>query len=118
MHAITFDTLEFTEQLKAAGVPEEQAKGHLKALTAVMRQMAARLDEWADKHDKQAEARLEGLATKQDIEVRIKEVEAKIKEVELKLAETKAEIIKWVLGVATTQTMLIVALIKLLPGGH
>ena len=52
MHAITFATLEFTEQLRAAGVPEEQAKGHAKALLAAM---------------KQTEVRFEDLATKQDI---------------------------------------------------
>lgn len=111
MHAITFDTLEFTEQLKAAGVPEEQAKGHAKAMVTVMIQTEARMNELANKHNSQANERLDGLATKQDIEIRIKEIE-------LKLADTKADIINWVLGVSTTQVMLIVALIKLLSGGH
>ena len=31
----TFDTLEYVETLKAAGVPEEQAKAHVKALSNV-----------------------------------------------------------------------------------
>ena len=31
----TFDTLEYVETLKAAGVPEEQAKAHVKALSSV-----------------------------------------------------------------------------------
>lgn len=47
MHAITFDTLEFTEQLKTAGVPDEQAKGHAKALVTVLKQT----DELANKRD-------------------------------------------------------------------
>ncbi len=31
----TFDTLEYVETLKAAGVPEEQAKAHVKAMSSV-----------------------------------------------------------------------------------
>jgi hypothetical protein len=35
MTVIAFDTLAFTEELRAAGVPESQAKAHAKALSAV-----------------------------------------------------------------------------------
>ncbi len=132
MYAIPFDTLEFTEQLKAVGVPDEQAKGHVKALAVALKQTESRMDERADQRDKRSEEHLNGLATRQDMDVRFKEldvrfkevdarfkeVDARIREVELKLVETKADIIKWVLGVSTAQTMLVVALIKLLPGGH
>jgi hypothetical protein len=31
----TFDTLEYVETLKAAGVPEDQAKAHAKAMTNI-----------------------------------------------------------------------------------
>lgn len=34
MSVITFDTLAFAEELKAAGVPELQAKAHTQALVA------------------------------------------------------------------------------------
>ncbi|MBF0463174.1 MAG: hypothetical protein HQL87_17550 [Magnetococcales bacterium] len=54
------------------------------------------------------------MATKRDI----KELDLKIKDLEVKLAESKAEIIKWMFGVSAAQVTLIVALIKLLPGGH
>ncbi|MBF0161583.1 MAG: DUF1640 domain-containing protein [Magnetococcales bacterium] len=54
MHAATFDTLEFTEQLKAAGVPDEQAKGHAKALSGVLHKVE--------------ESRQDALATKGDLE--------------------------------------------------
>ena len=95
MHATTFDTLEFTEQLKAAGVPDEQAKGHAKAFATAIRQVE--------------ESRLDDLATKRDLDLQIKGLEVKI-------AESKAEIIKWMFGVSAAQVTLIVALIKLLPG--
>ena len=100
MVAITFDTLEFTEQLKAVGVPDEQAKGQAKAFATAIRQVQ--------------EGRQDTLATKRDI----KEIELKIKELEVKLVDGKAEIIKWMFGVSAAQVTLIVALIKLLPGGH
>ena len=35
MSTTTFDTLEFVETLKAADVPEEQAKAHAKALSII-----------------------------------------------------------------------------------
>jgi hypothetical protein len=43
------------------------------------------------------------------------DVELKIAALELKIVETKAEIIKWVVGLLIAQAALIVALIKLLP---
>ncbi len=54
MHTSTFDTLEFTEQLKAAGVPEDQAKGHAKALSGVLQKVE--------------ESRKDALATQGDLE--------------------------------------------------
>jgi hypothetical protein len=91
--AIPFDTLAFAKELETAGVPPAQAEAQAKALSGVLQKVE--------------EYRLQELATKGDI-----------KDLELKIAETKAEIIKWVLGVSSAQIMLIVALIKLLPGGH
>ena len=109
MVAVTFDTLEFTEQLKAAGVPEEQAKGHAKALTVVMRQTETHIDERIEKHGKQSEERLDGVATKQDIETTklelrrdIKELEARMDaklEKELAPVRTELAVVKWMLGV-------------------
>ena len=93
MHVITFDTLEYTEQLKAAGVPEDQAKGHAKALAMVIKQVDTRTDEQAAKRDKQADdrldfmseksekqvqSRLDGLATKQEMDAKFKEMELRM----------------------------------------
>ncbi|MEO5332119.1 MAG: hypothetical protein H7839_08855, partial [Magnetococcus sp. YQC-5] len=78
MHAITFDTLEFTEQLKSSGVPDEQAKGHAKALATALKQTESHIDELADKRDKQTEERLDGLATKQDLNIKVNYLDTKI----------------------------------------
>ncbi|MEO5339170.1 MAG: hypothetical protein H7837_01440 [Magnetococcus sp. MYC-9] len=71
--SVTFDTLEFTEQLKAAGVPDEQAKGHAKAFAIAMRQVE--------------ESKKDALATRGDVLRLEKEIE-----------KAKVETIKWVIA--------------------
>ncbi|MBF0284212.1 MAG: DUF1640 domain-containing protein [Magnetococcales bacterium] len=88
-HAIPFDTHEFIKEMKAAGFEERQAE----ALSLAMR--------------KALDARLEETASKRDLV----EMESRM---DAKLLEAKLEIIKWVIGMSGV----IVALIKLLPGGH
>ncbi|MBF0179810.1 MAG: hypothetical protein HQM03_07265 [Magnetococcales bacterium] len=91
--SLAFDALEFIEQLKASGVPEEQAKGHVRVLTAIVRQMDSRVDDLAAKRDRQSEerfdsladrneqqmkGRLDGLATRQELEAKLKELELRM----------------------------------------
>ncbi|MBF0137738.1 MAG: CCDC90 family protein [Magnetococcus sp. DMHC-1] len=90
MTTIAFDTLEFTEQLKASGVPDDQAKGHAKAMARLMEQVEK-------SHAKE-------LATKKDIA-----------ELKRDVAELKAEMIKWMFGVSAGQAMFIIAILKLFP---
>ncbi|MEO5348347.1 MAG: hypothetical protein H7836_01680 [Magnetococcus sp. YQC-3] len=77
MSTTTFDTLEFIEQLKASGVPDEQAKGHVKAFASAMRQVE--------------EGRKGELATRGDILRLEKEIE-----------KAKVETIKWVIVTGIT----------------
>ncbi|MBF0293718.1 MAG: hypothetical protein HQL96_00900 [Magnetococcales bacterium] len=92
--SLAFDALEFIEQLKASGVPEEQAKGHVKVLTAIVRQMdsrvddlaakreketAERFDSLADRNEQQVKGRLDGLATRQELDARLAATEANLK---------------------------------------
>ena len=91
MAAITFDTLKFVEHLRAAGIPENQAK----AFSEAQREVLSEIFEQKD------------LATKQDI----KELELKIIEVRASIAETKAELVRWVVGAGFLQTVLIAALL-------
>ena len=112
MRVITFDTLEYTEQLKAAGVPEEQAKGHAKALALVIKQVDARTDEQAakleERNEKQIQSRLDGLATKHEMDAKIE--------------VAKNETIKWMVGLALAQLAMmagiLMTLVRVLPGGH
>ena len=92
MVAITFDTLKFANTLKDAGVPPAQAEAEAKALSEVL------------------EINLRELATQQDLKL----LEANLKR---DIAESKAELIRWVVGVGMLQITLIAALLlRLAPG--
>ncbi|MBF0260374.1 MAG: hypothetical protein HQL97_00880 [Magnetococcales bacterium] len=106
----TFDTFEFIEQLKASGVPEEQAKSHVKLLATVLRQVDLRVDDLATRRDKQVDdrfnslaeradqqvkGRLDGLATRQEMDFRLAALEANLKR-DIEIA--KVETVKWVIA--------------------
>ncbi len=83
MATITFDTLKFVEKLKAAGVPEAQAKAEAEALQGVF-----------------AETLETQLATKTDIvrlERRLDGFDAKIDRLETKLSG-ELTLVKWMMG--------------------
>ena len=77
MSTLTFDTLRYTERLRAAGVPEQQAKAEAEALRDVL-----------------AEAMDSSLATKADL----MDVKADLR---LEMAGIRGELstIKWMMGV-------------------
>lgn len=91
MGTITFDTPNFTRRLRDAGFDEKQAEVVVRVLS-----------------DAQS-----GLVTRDHFDTRIRETELKL---EAKLAETKADLIRWVVGVGVLQLTFIAALLlKLLP---
>jgi uncharacterized protein YbcI len=111
MTTLTFDTHEFVTELKKAGLSESQAE----AITRLHRQAAnATIDYVKHEHS------LENVVTNKDLDARIKETELKIELVrsELKrdIAETKAELIRWVVGVGLLQITIITALLLKLIG--
>ena len=77
--AITFDTLAYSKELQAAGVPTQQAEAMANAQRIALEKMVESQE----------------IATKNDL---------------LKL---KQELIKWVLGIAASQTAIILAVIAL-----
>ena len=95
MTQTTFDALAYFEKLKAAGVPEEQAKVQANAF----RDFSAIQDENARKE----------LATKGDIQ----DVRLEMKEIEMRLIEKieagKHEVLKWLVGLLLAQSALLVA---------
>ena len=111
MTRLTFDTHEFVTELKHAGLSESQAE----AITRLHQQAANATIDYV-KH----EHRLENVVTNKDLDARIKETELKIELVrsELKrdIAETKAELIRWVVGVGLLQITIITALLLKLIG--
>ena len=85
MTSTTFDTLGYFEKLKAAGVPESQAKVQVEVMQDVVRSYddASRKD----------------IATRGDLQ-----------EITNRIAETKFEILKWMVGIAVAQIAVSVAL--------
>lgn len=86
MTTLTFDTHEFVKELTGAGFSEQQAE----VITKLQKATSSTL--------------LEELATKRDL----KDLE---KDVELKISESKAELIRWVVGVGVLQITLITGLL-------
>ena len=107
MITITFDTYEFVKELKEAGFSEQQAE----VITRLQKNTATAILEQA-KHDYQ----LDDLATKRDLNEMELKLESKIKDTELKIVETKAELIRWVVGVGLLQITIIAGLMFRLTG--
>jgi hypothetical protein len=104
MTTLTFDTYAFIRKLKESGIPEEQARAQVEALSAAFEQF-------------QGESHYTDLATKHDIrelELKIELVRAELKR---DIAETKAELIRWIVGAGFLQTALITALLLKLSAG-
>jgi hypothetical protein len=109
-----YDTLAYAKKLKEAGFTEQQAEVQAEALLSFLQEGAATK---ADLHD--LEMRLDARFTQ--IDHRFGEIDSRFKEIKAEIratnAETKAELIRWVVGVGILQFALITALLlKILPG--
>lgn len=96
MAELTFDTLSCFEKLKAAGVPEAQAKVQVE----VMQSVVGAYDQSSRKE----------LATKGDIQ----DVRNEIQDVRNEIANTKHEILKWMVTAMIAQSALLVGIIAFL----
>ena len=100
MNGITFDTLNYFEKLKAAGVPEAQAKAQVE----VMQGFISGYDEASRKE----------LATKGDLqEVRTDLLRLENK-FENRIEATKHDLLKWIIGLAFAQMALMTGLLAFL----
>lgn len=97
MASITFDTLKFSERLRASGMPDAQAKSIAEAF-----------------RDAQQETELATRGDLKELELNMKK---DIKEVELKIAEAKADLVRWVVSAGILQTAIIATLIVALAKG-
>jgi NADH/NAD ratio-sensing transcriptional regulator Rex len=99
---LTFDTLQFVQRLKKAGVKEMEAETIAEAVRDVQTSADAAIRRDITLFET-------SLATKRDLDVKIAETKAEI-------SETKAELVKWVVSVGVLQTAIISALLmKLIP---
>lgn len=88
MSSVPFDTHAFYVELVESGLAEKTANALTKAVTKIE---LAKLDDLATKHD-------------------IKELELKIAQLDTKMADTKAELVRWVMGVGLLQTTILAGL--------
>ena len=103
MTTLTFDTLGYFEKLKAAGVPDAQAKVQVEAMQDIVRAY----DESSRKE----------LATKgdiQDVHAEIQIVRNDVQRVRSEIQAVKHEILKWMMGMLVAQSALILAVISYL----
>jgi len=123
MSTIILDTLEFATKLKAGGFTEQQAETQARAIAEIVeKQLATRQDVEAWEADlkrdiHESENRLEvrikelEISLRKDIEVLRAEMKKDIAETGRSIAETKAELIRWVVGVGILQLTIITALL-------
>jgi len=112
MSVIVMDTLEFATKLKAGGFTEQQAETQARAFSDwVEKQLATQRD--MDEHEQSLRRDIESLRAdvKRDIEVLRAELKRDLAEVNQRVAESKAELIRWVVGVGILQTTLIVGIL-------
>ncbi|MDP2904391.1 MAG: DUF1640 domain-containing protein [Methylovulum sp.] len=118
MSTITFDTHEFVKKLKDVGFSEQQAE----VITDLQKTTVSNTLEQA-RHDYE----LDDLATKRDLRETELRLDSRIKETELKIelvkselkrdiAETKADLIRWVVGVGLLQITIIAGLLLKIAG--
>ena len=107
MSTSSFDTHAFFNELKGAGFSEQQAE----VITKLQKTTITSTLEQA-RHDYQ----LDDLTTKRDLKELEFRLESRIKDTELKIVESKADLIRWVVGVGVLQTALITALLIKLSG--
>ncbi len=116
MSTIILDTLEFATKLKAGGFTEQQAETQARAIAEIVeKQLATRQDVEA----READLKRDIHESENRLEVRIKELEISLRkdievlraEVKRDIAETKAELIRWVVGVGVLQLTIITELL-------
>ena len=116
MSTIILDTLEFATKLKAGGFTEQQAETQARAIAEIVeKQLATRQDVEAWEADLKRDIH----ESENRLEVRIKELEISLRkdievlraEVKRDIAETKAELIRWVVGVGVLQLTIITELL-------
>ena len=121
--AVTFDTLKYVERLEHAGVPSNQARVQVEALSDVMAEEAQRISDQfvtkatfsQDTSGLSHEVNALRLDLKQEISTLRLETKSEIKALRLEtkadIADAKSDLVRWVVGVGILQMALIAGLI-------
>ena len=112
MSSIVLDTLEFATRLKAGGFTEQQAETQARALAdLVEKQLSTKQD--VESHEQNLRRDIETLRldVKRDIEVLRAELKKELAETHRAIADTKAELVRWVVGVGILQTTLVIGVL-------
>ncbi|MCC8999085.1 MAG: CCDC90 family protein [Candidatus Contendobacter sp.] len=116
MSVIVLDTLEYATKLKAGGFTDQQAETQARALAEVVEKQLVTQEEVRE-HESNLRRDIETLRLelKRDIETLRLEVKHDIDvlraEFKKDIAESKAELIRWVVGVGILQTTLIIGIL-------
>ena len=97
MTTITFDSLDYFEKLKNAGVPEAQAKVQADVMRQQTEAQRAALQTALDRYD---ETSRKELATRGDVRETELRLQAEIETVRKEIQGTETRLIKWQLGIA------------------
>jgi len=116
MSTLTFDTLKFANQLKAAGVPADHAEAEADALAEVLE---TNLGELATKEDLRAtkeDLRHEINDLRKDLRHEINDLRKDLRhEIKESAASLKFELLKWLIGLAVAQAGLLIGILKFFP---
>lgn len=102
MSTLSIDTYSLITALKDTGIPEQQAKAQIDAITQIVDAAREQIE-----HDH----RLDDVATKRDIRELELKIELAKSELKRDIAETKSELIRWVVAVGVLQMTVLAALI-------
>ena len=118
MAAITFDSLDYFEKLKNAGVPEAQAKVQADVMRQQTEAQRVALQTALDRYDEASRKELATRGDLQDVRNELKEdlqdVRNEMLRLENRMEANKHEVLKWVIGTMVAQTALIVAVMAFL----
>lgn len=101
MTTATFDTLRFSESMRASGMPETQAKALSQALLEVTSELVTRQDLRAAVEELRGELRLETQSVRADVQVGLQSVRSEIQQLEQKLTIRLGGIVVVALGAFT-----------------
>lgn len=112
VHAMMFDTLQYTKELEAAGVKTKEAEAHARALTVIFERHEDHVATKGDVDRLKNEMIFKFAETDNKIATLRNDMDLKFAQMEIKFSDMKVEIIKWVIGISAAQVALVISALK------